>query len=168
MNKDEDGDSGAGALGPPPKTSDMGFRASTMERVPQPPLPSAQNEDVPAMDISKLPTGSNMFKLPKGRSMRANYVDIMNPNGKSKGSAAPSNVATPMTSPLVPMATSSPQMFIPAPSKPSRFETLIHLDFIHASLVLSLSLYIRKCDLEQGCAVDFRITSTWITYVLST
>ncbi|XP_071571026.1 uncharacterized protein Sec16 isoform X1 [Temnothorax nylanderi] len=115
MNKDEDGDSGAGTLAPPPKTSDVSFRAPSMERGPQPPLPNAHNEDAPAMDISKLPTGSNMFKLPKGRSMRANYVDIMNPGGKPKGSAASSNVATPITSPLVPMATSSPQMFVPAP-----------------------------------------------------
>ncbi|XP_077272641.1 endoplasmic reticulum export factor secretory 16 isoform X2 [Temnothorax americanus] len=115
MNKDEDGDSGAGTLAPPPKTSDVSFRAPSMERGPQPPLSNAHNEDAPAMDISKLPTGSNMFKLPKGRSMRANYVDIMNPGGKPKGSAASSNVATPITSPLVPMATSSPQMFVPAP-----------------------------------------------------
>ncbi|XP_011171826.1 uncharacterized protein LOC105204448 isoform X2 [Solenopsis invicta] len=118
MNKDEDGDSGSGTLAPPPKTSDMSFRAPSMERgldSSQPPLPSAHNEDTPAMDISKLPTASNMFKLPKGRNMRANYVDIMNPAGASKGSTASSNVATPMTSPLVPMATSSPQMFIPAP-----------------------------------------------------
>jgi len=117
MNKDEDGDNGVGTLVPPPKTSDISFRTPAVEHGPQPPLPSAHNEDAPAMDISKLPTGSNMFKLPKGRSIRANYVDIMNPGGKSKSNATSSNVTTPMTSPLVPMATSSPQMFIPAPSK---------------------------------------------------
>lgn len=116
MNKDEDGDSGAATLVPPPKTTDMSFRLPTMERGPQ--LPLSNNEDAPATDISKLSTGSNMFKLPKGRNMRANYVDIMNPGGQSQGSVAPSNVTTPITSPLVPMATSSPQMFIPAPSKP--------------------------------------------------
>lgn len=121
MNKDEDGDSSAATLVPPPKTTDMSFRPPAMERGPQPPLSNTQNEDTPAMDISKLSIGSNMFKLPKGRNMRANYVDIMNPGGKSKGSAAPSNVATPITSPLIPMATSSPQMFVPAPSKPSNF-----------------------------------------------
>ncbi|XP_011879945.1 PREDICTED: uncharacterized protein LOC105568691 isoform X2 [Vollenhovia emeryi] len=115
MNKDEDGDSGTGTLAPPPKTSDMSFRAPAMERGPQPPLPAAHDEDAPATDISKLPIGSNMFKLPRGRSMRANYVDIMNPAGKAKGSAAQSNVPTPITSPLVPVATSSPQMFVPAP-----------------------------------------------------
>ncbi|XP_011641290.1 uncharacterized protein LOC105429805 isoform X2 [Pogonomyrmex barbatus] len=112
-NKDEDGDSGAGTLAPPPKVSDMSFRSSTAERNTQPPLPPAHNEDAPATDISKLSTGNNMFKLQKGRSMRANYVDIMNPGGKPN--ATSSNVATPMTSPLVPMATSSPQLFIPAP-----------------------------------------------------
>ncbi|XP_018368875.1 PREDICTED: uncharacterized protein LOC108764951 isoform X3 [Trachymyrmex cornetzi] len=114
MNKDEDGDSGTTTLAPPPKT-DMSFRAPAVERVPQPSLPSAHNEDTSAADISKLPTGSNMYKLQRGRSMRANYVDIMNPGGKSKGSAASSNVATPMTSPLVPIATSSPQVLVPAP-----------------------------------------------------
>lgn len=118
MNKDEGGDSGGGALAPPPKTSDISFRSSAMERGPQSPLLSAHNEDAPATDISKLPTGNNMFKLPRGRNMRANYVDIMNPGGKSKGSAASSNVATPGTSPLLPVATSSPQVFVPAPSKP--------------------------------------------------
>ena len=121
MNKDEDGDSGTTTLAPPPKTADMSFRVPAVERVPQPSLPSAHNEDTLAADISKLPTGSNMYKLQRGRSMRANYVDIMNPGGKSKGSATSSNVATPMTSPLVPIATSSPQVLVPAPSKSSNF-----------------------------------------------
>lgn len=88
-----------------------------MERASQPAPPAgAHNEDVPTMDTSKLLTGSNMYKLPKGRNMRANYVDVMNPGG-SKSSTASSNMLTPMTSPLVPMATSSPQLFVPAPSK---------------------------------------------------
>lgn len=116
MNKDEDGDGGAAMLVPPPKTSDVSFRAPTIERgAPSQPLPSG-GEDAPTMDTAlKLPTGNgNMYKLPKGRSMRANYVDVMNPGvGKSKipGTAS----STPMTSPLVPMATSSPQLFVPAP-----------------------------------------------------
>ncbi|XP_018404062.1 PREDICTED: uncharacterized protein LOC108780757 isoform X3 [Cyphomyrmex costatus] len=115
MNKDEDGDNGTATLAPPPKTTDTSFRTQAVERGPQPPLPSAYKEDASAVDISKLPSGSNMFKLPKGRNMRANYVDMMNPGGKSQGSVASSNVATPMMSPLVPVATSSPQMFVPAP-----------------------------------------------------
>ncbi|EFN76905.1 hypothetical protein EAI_10447 [Harpegnathos saltator] len=57
-----------------------------------------------------LPDDSN----PTGRSMRANYVDVMNPGG-SKSSTASSNMPTPVTSPLVPMATSSPQLFVPMP-----------------------------------------------------
>lgn len=116
MNKDEDGDGGASALVPPPKTSDVSFRAPVMERSTQPLPPSG--EDASAMDaISKLPTGnSNMYKLPKGRSMRANYVDVMNPGG-GKLKAPGMTSSTPMTSPLVPMATSSPQLFVPAPSK---------------------------------------------------
>lgn len=118
MNKDEDGDGGAASLVPPPKTSDMSFRgAPAMEsRAPsQPFLPSG--EDASMMDaVPKLPTGnSNMFKLQKGRSMRANYVDVMNPSG-GKPKTGPVS-STPITSPLVPMATSSPQLFIPTPSK---------------------------------------------------
>ncbi|KYQ46720.1 hypothetical protein ALC60_14241 [Trachymyrmex zeteki] len=116
INKDEDDDSSTATLAPPPKTADMSFRAPAVERVPQPSLPSAHNEDTPAADISKLRTDNNMFKLPKGRSMRANYVDVLNTGGKSKGNAVSSNVATPpMTSLLVPTATSSPQMLVPAP-----------------------------------------------------
>jgi len=118
MNKDEDGDSGTTTLAPPPKTADMSFRAPAVERIPQSSLPSAHNEDTSVADISKLPTGSNMYKLQRGRSIRANYVDIMNPSGK--GSAVSSNVVTPMTSPLVPIATSSPQVLVPAPSKSSK------------------------------------------------
>ncbi|XP_072764832.1 uncharacterized protein Sec16 isoform X2 [Anoplolepis gracilipes] len=118
MNKDEDGDGGAATLVPPPKTSDVSFRANvpTMERdASSPPfLPSA--EDAPTMNgVPKLPTGnSNMYKMPKSRSMRANYVDVMNPGG-GKPKAPSTLSSTPMTSPLVPMATSSPQLFVPAP-----------------------------------------------------
>jgi len=122
MNKDEN-DDGAATLVPPPKTSDVSFRAPMMmERgAPSQPLP-VNGEDAPTMDTAlKLPTGNgNMYKLPKGRSMRANYVDVMNPGvGKSKipGTAS----STPITSPLVPMATSSPQLFVPAPGKSLSF-----------------------------------------------
>ncbi|XP_032676042.1 uncharacterized protein LOC116846398 isoform X2 [Odontomachus brunneus] len=120
MNKDEDGDNAATTLAPPPKAADVNFRGSAMERcgagsggVSQP-LPPNAHEDAPTMDPPKSVPGSNMFKLPKGRSMRANYVDVMNPGG-SKNSTASSNMPTPVTSPLVPMATSSPQLFVPMP-----------------------------------------------------
>lgn len=101
----------------------MSFRAPAVERcgaggnggVPQPPLPNT-HEDVPAVDPPKSVIANNMFKMPKGRSMRANYVDVMNLGG-SKNSTAPPNMSTPVTSPLVPMATSSPQLFVPMPSK---------------------------------------------------
>ncbi|XP_014489136.1 PREDICTED: uncharacterized protein LOC106752154 isoform X3 [Dinoponera quadriceps] len=112
-NKDEDGDNGAASLAPPPKAADVSFRAPTMERSGPQLLPGAHNEDA-AADPPKSVTGSNMYKLPKVRSMRANYVDVMNPGG-SKSSTASSNMPTPVTSPLVPMATSSPQLFVPMP-----------------------------------------------------
>ncbi|XP_029677547.1 uncharacterized protein LOC115244220 [Formica exsecta] len=117
MNKDEGGVGGASALVLPPKTSDV--RAPAMERgaSSQPPLPSG--EDAPAMDaISKLPiVNSNMNNKSKNRIVaRTNYraIDVTKSDrGKLK---APSTASfTPMTSPLVPMATSSPQLFIPAP-----------------------------------------------------
>jgi len=115
MNKDEDGDSSAATLAPPPKTSDMSFRVPAIDRAAQ---LGAHNDDIPAIDTPKSGTTSNMFKLSRGRSMRANYVDVMNPNG-SKNNATLSN--TPMTSPLssMPVATSSPQLFVPAPSESS-------------------------------------------------
>ncbi|XP_015433708.1 PREDICTED: protein transport protein Sec16A isoform X2 [Dufourea novaeangliae] len=104
MNKDEDGDTSSATLAPPPKASDMGFRAPVMEQSSQPPQPPSQTDE----------SGVNKFKLPKVRSMRANYIDVMNPGG-SKNSTGSSSIPTPVTSPMVPMATSSPQLFIPAP-----------------------------------------------------
>ncbi|KAJ8680006.1 hypothetical protein QAD02_015793 [Eretmocerus hayati] len=70
------------------------------------------------LNSSKLITsgGGNMYKLPRGRNMRANYVDVMNPGGaKQGGSQAASPAPTPMGSPATPMAASSPQLFIPTP-----------------------------------------------------
>nr|XP_033185020.1 protein transport protein Sec16A isoform X3 [Bombus vancouverensis nearcticus] len=104
MNKDEDGDSNSATIAPPPKASDMGFRSPVPEQPPQSSQPPSQADD----------TSVNKFKLPKGRSMRANYIDVMNPGGP-KNNAVPSSIPTPVTSPMVPMATSSPQLFIPAP-----------------------------------------------------
>lgn len=151
MNKDEDGDGGAATFVPPPKSSDMNFRSPTMDRVPQPAPPAAtHSEDVPAMDASKLLTGSNMFKLPKGRNMRANYVDVMNPGGSK--STASSNMLTPVTSPLVPMATSSPQLFVPAPSKSRQvFQLSILFSFIRAEISLKFPhfflIFLGKCNI---------------------
>lgn len=101
---DEDEDSGSTTLAPPPKATDMGFKAPAVEHSPKLSQPPPQADE----------SAINKFKLPKGRNMRANYIDVMNPAG-SKGSAASSNIPTPITSPMVPMATSSPQLFIPAP-----------------------------------------------------
>ncbi|XP_076386617.1 endoplasmic reticulum export factor secretory 16 isoform X3 [Megachile rotundata] len=109
-NKDEDGESNSTTLAPPPKAADMGFRAPVTEHTPQPLQPSQPIQPPSQADESAV----NKFKLPKGRSMRANYIDVMNPNS-SKSNAPPSAVPTPVTSPLVPMAASSPQLFIPAP-----------------------------------------------------
>ncbi|XP_043254632.1 uncharacterized protein LOC122398624 isoform X2 [Colletes gigas] len=109
MNKDEDGDNSFSALAPPPKATDVGFKAPIAEQTSQslsqpPPQPPSQADE----------STVNKFKLPKGRNMRANYIDVMNPTG-SKNSSVPSSIATPITSPMAPMATSSPQLFIPAP-----------------------------------------------------
>ncbi|KAK9310683.1 hypothetical protein QLX08_000014 [Tetragonisca angustula] len=104
MNKDEDGDSNSATIAPPPKASDMGFRPPVPEQISQ----SSQSSQSPLLaDESTV----NKFKLPRGRSMRANYIDVMNPGG-SKNNVTSSNITT---SPMVPMASSSPQLFIPAP-----------------------------------------------------
>lgn len=118
MNKDEDADTSSAALPPPPKATDMGFKPSSTEQVtvPQPPIPNKQSKEAMNVNGSKVHANYNMFKLQKGRNMRANYIDVMNPNG-GKNSTASSNVPTPATSPFVPMAVSSPQLFIPAPGK---------------------------------------------------
>ena len=106
MNKDEDGDSNSATIAPPPKASDMGFRPPVPEQISQ----SSQSSQSPLLaDESTV----NKFKLPRGRSMRANYIDVMNPGG-SKNNVTSSNITT---SPMVPMASSSPQLFIPAPGK---------------------------------------------------
>lgn len=112
MNKDEDGDNNSTTVAPPPKASDMGFRTPvpTEQISSQPSQPSQSSQPPLQTDESTV----NKFKLPRGRSMRANYIDVMNPSG-SKNSGAPSSIPTPVTSPMVPMATSSPQLFIPAP-----------------------------------------------------
>ncbi|XP_043669319.1 protein transport protein Sec16A isoform X8 [Vespula pensylvanica] len=118
MNKDEDADISSAALPPPPKATDMSFKPSSTEQVtaPQRPIHSKQSKETMNINGSKLHANYNMFKLQKGRNMRANYIDVMNPNGGKSSTASP-NVPTPATSPFVPMAVSSPQLFIPAPGK---------------------------------------------------
>ncbi|XP_063973420.1 uncharacterized protein LOC135160622 isoform X2 [Diachasmimorpha longicaudata] len=114
-NKDENNEAGTSSLAPPPKATDMSQQPRVESPKPFPPQ-SAPNqlssEDATTPNSSKIMTRNNMFKLQKGRGMRANYIDVMNPNA-SKGNI--SSIPTPATSPLVPMAASSPQMFIPAP-----------------------------------------------------
>ncbi|XP_035722882.1 protein transport protein Sec16A-like isoform X7 [Vespa mandarinia] len=116
MNKDEDADTSSAALPPPPKATDMGIKPSSTEQVtvPQPPIHNKQSKEAMNINGSKVHANYNMFKLQKGRNMRANYIDVMNPNGGKSSTASP-NVPTPATSPFVPMAVSSPQLFIPAP-----------------------------------------------------
>ena len=118
MNKEQDSDGTGGTVAPPPKASDLGFKniptnqnVATQQIVP----PSVQFDDTMAVNSSKLIAGSNVYKLKKGRSMRANYIDVMNPGG-GKSAGMPSNLPTPATSPMAPMAASSPQLFMPAPS----------------------------------------------------
>ena len=125
MNKDEDGDGGTTRLAPPPKAMEMGLKPSSVEPLDAPQVaphmnPSVDQQSPSLTNTSKLVTGSNMFKLQKNRNMRANYIDVMNPT-RTKGNRAPSNLPTPVTSPLVPMAASSPQLFIPAPGMYSFF-----------------------------------------------
>ncbi|XP_066585949.1 uncharacterized protein [Prorops nasuta] len=135
MNKDEDGDNASGSLAPPPKATDMAYRSSSIEQLPsmhqQMVQGSTPYEDTAAsINSTKIVTGSNMFKLQKGRSMRANYVDVMKTNGvtNSVTTTALTTIPTPATSPALPMATSSPQLFVPAPvndpSAPLDFLTL--------------------------------------------
>lgn len=122
MNKDEDGDTGSMRLAPPPKATDMGIRPPPIIDQQPPAFIPEQTLNLPGdnsttPNTSKMITGSNIFKLQKGRNMRANYIDVMNPGGGVKSNGPPSSVPTPAASPLVPMAASSPQFFIPQPGK---------------------------------------------------
>lgn len=128
-NKDESGnDASSTSLAPPPTAADMGFRPSPPETRIAPPQQQPQEQQTPQLNSTldqttpinstKLVAGSNnRFKMPKGRNMRANYIDVMNPGG-TKPTVTNATMPTPATSPIVPMATSSPQLFIPAPGKP--------------------------------------------------
>lgn len=113
MNKEDDGETSSAPVGPPPKAKDMGFMQPPVEHSAMPQI-VAPLEDTTLMNSSKLITGSNMFKMSRGRNMRANYVDVMNPGG-ARACGPQSSLATPATSPAAPMATSSPQLFIPTP-----------------------------------------------------
>lgn len=117
-NKEDDGENDSAPLAPPPKVSDMSFGASAAAPpvvTGLPPLPPSKTtsglpDEPSAVNQSKIISGNNMFKLQKNRSMRANYIDVMNPNSM-KNSARPG----PITTPPMPMAASSPQLFTPAP-----------------------------------------------------
>lgn len=117
LNKDEDSDSTSQRLVAPPKAREMVFQPGpTVEQRPpnHGPIPKLPGEDMPAQNNLKMPAGGNMFKLQKGRSMRANYIDVMNPGGvKSNGSQKLVNPSATLT----PMAASSPNFFIPSPGK---------------------------------------------------
>jgi hypothetical protein len=62
--------------------------------------------------------GGNIYKLSRSRNMRANYVDVMNAGGSKTNSPAVMppvlTVPTPAGSPTMPIAASSPQLFMPA------------------------------------------------------
>lgn len=137
LNKDdEDGGSTGAPLAPPPKMSELPGFKPTQNPVVVPPIsthPPALGAAVPTapvtaglsvadetMNSSKMITGGgNMYKLSRSRNMRANYVDVMNPGGvktnNSTTTPAGMTVPTPVGSPAMPMAASSPQLFIPAP-----------------------------------------------------
>lgn len=137
-NKEDEDGGGAAPLAPPPKMSELpGFKPSapTPAVMPQNPAagPPSLGGEIPAspadetlggLNASNMITGGggNMYKLSKNRNMRAKYVDVMNPGGvKAGGTAAtapaPLAVPTPVGSPAMPMAASSPQYFMPAPGK---------------------------------------------------
>ncbi|XP_058802718.1 uncharacterized protein LOC131670805 isoform X2 [Phymastichus coffea] len=131
MNKDEDENNSA-PLAPPPKMADLpGFKsADSMNQSVAPPAIPATVSTLPATNVitaigadetlglngTKLIAGGggNMYKMnPRGRKVRTNYVDVLNP-----GSVKSSNTSSrpiPASSPPVPMAASSPQFFTPTP-----------------------------------------------------
>lgn len=122
-NREEDQDgTGPASLPPPPKAADIpGFRPQHMPNMPSPSslppiMPTSNPGDSASLNTSKpLTGGGNMYKMPKAKNMRANYIDIMNPGGPKSPMQIP-NVSSPGNSPAaLPMAASSPRLFIPTP-----------------------------------------------------
>ncbi|XP_052130597.1 uncharacterized protein LOC113215394 [Frankliniella occidentalis] len=132
MNTDADGEDESANVAPPPKMSEMPGRFSSPGPVSSIPgstpvangsanvpfnspvssiIPSsAQNEGDSV--ASKPPAGSNMFKLPRGRSLRASYVDVMNPGGVK--APVPSSMPPPNVFPSSGSQPSSLNYFVPA------------------------------------------------------
>ncbi|KAF7989744.1 hypothetical protein HCN44_008418 [Aphidius gifuensis] len=116
-NKDDNDDSGSSNVAPPPpKAKNINLHQNSTSIIEQnTPIKNEPIEDHSAMiNSSKIVSSGNMFKLQKGRSMRANYIDVMNPGG-NKNNGSNLIVPTPATSPITPMASSSPQLFNPSP-----------------------------------------------------
>ncbi|KAL7300828.1 hypothetical protein TKK_0006389 [Trichogramma kaykai] len=132
-NTEEGESEGASSLPPPPKMSELpGFKPASnpLNSAPSsgpsslpptvtpglasiPPAatsspgissPSSNADDI--MNSTRVISGGgNIYKLSRGRNMRANYVDVMNPNKSSVTLAS----STPAGSPAAP----TPQLFIP-------------------------------------------------------
>lgn len=154
LNKDDEDGGNSAPLAPPPKMSEIPGFKPTPTPVAVPPtstLPPSLIAPTPTVSVtaglsvadetmnsSKMITGGgNMYKLSRSRNMRANYVDVMNPGGtKNNSSITPVApvlaVPTPVGSPAMPMAASSPQLFIPAPGK--------HFQIFHIVIVAVSSL----------------------------
>lgn len=130
-NKDDNGDDGSSnSAPPPPKAKNMNLHQNSATIIEQNTTIKKENniEDHSAMiNSSKIVSGGNMFKLQKGRSMRANYIDVMNP-GSNKSNGSNLIVPTPATSPITPMASSSPQLFNPSPSEYYMIKLTINYD----------------------------------------
>ena len=126
-NKEDEDNGGSAPVGPPPKISEIpSFKPPIVTATPPapsslPPLPTglkprASNQTDEAMNNTKMIAGGggNMYKLSRGRNMRANYVDVMNPNKLNTGTP-PAPTGSPAA--MMPMAASSPNLFIPEPSE---------------------------------------------------
>ncbi|KAJ1527871.1 hypothetical protein ONE63_007809 [Megalurothrips usitatus] len=128
VNVDGDGEEEGANLAPPPKMSEMPGRFAP----PGPGLTPGPGAALVANGTAGMafntPTsstvpsanegenvgvkGPNMFKLPRGRSLRASYVDVMNPNGTK--ASGPNSLPPPNLFPTSASQPSSLNYFVPA------------------------------------------------------
>lgn len=112
------------------KQSESAMQASNIVHHQQSSLTSAEDPDDPNSNINvnvKPPSGNNpnIFKMPKGRSLRANYIDVMNPAGTKNNNPNASNPPAPTNPNIAATIPNAPQFFIPAPGKYLRFFFLV-------------------------------------------
>ncbi|KAG8222867.1 hypothetical protein J437_LFUL003512, partial [Ladona fulva] len=131
VNMDAEEDEAATELKPPPKASELiptfAQPAAMMNSVPQNVEKSVPENNALNAPMATAPGFGNIYKLPKGRKMRQNYVDVM---GNSTTKAANRGTMPPPLS-LFPQPAAPPppagNFFIPAPvqddSAPTDFLT---------------------------------------------